>query len=117
MSAKETTENFWAAWNTFVWPEIQPVAYRLYYNEDGSPDVYTMEDLLGNYIEVSQEIYISSPGNVRVVDGELQIIPVKKTVQKLTPNQQSGALCDPRDVCVITTDKGIFWNIQDHEIH
>jgi hypothetical protein len=116
MGAKETTENFWAVWQNFEWPEIKPVSYRLYYHEDGSPDFYTMEDLPGDYIEVSQEVYINSPRNVRVVDGELQIMPVRKTVQKLIPNQRSGTRCDTRDVCVVVDDGGTFWSRQDYEI-
>ena len=117
MSAKETTENFWKIWNDFQWPDPKPPEFRLYYHEDGSPIIYTMEDLPGQYIEVDREIYLHCPMNVRVVDGKLQIIPAKKTVQKLMPNQQLGTRCDPRDICIVVRDCGIFWSMQDHEIN
>lgn len=118
MSAEKTTENFWKAWNGFVWPEIRPVQYRLYYKSDGSPLVYSMEDSPGDWIEVSQQIYIAAPWNVRVVDGELKIIPIAKTYHKLRPSDH-GVACDPRDVCVIVSESSsakICWSLQSHEI-
>ena len=116
MSAKETTENFWRVWNTFEWPEIKPACYRLYYHEDGSP-VYTMEDLPGTWIEVSQQTYVTAPANVRVVAGELRIIPQVKTYKKLQPSDR-GTACDPRDVCVPVEDARprTYWNSKTHEI-
>jgi hypothetical protein len=117
MSAEETTENFWRAWKEFVWPEPQPLQYRLYYNADGSPRVYTMEDLSGDWIEVSQQIYVTAPWNVRVVDGELKIIPVVEACHKLRPGDH-GVACDPRDVCVIVSDSlpKTYWSLKSHEI-
>jgi hypothetical protein len=117
MSAEETTKNFWDVWRNFQWPEIKPACYRLYYHEDGSPNIYTMEDLPGAWIEVSQQIYVTAPENVRVVAGELQIIPLVKTHHKLQPSD-SGTACDPRDVCVIADDTGprTYWNLTTYEI-
>ena len=117
MSAQQTTENFWQVWNSFVWPETQPAQYRLYYHADGSPDVYTMEDLPGAWIEVSHQIYIASPWNVRVIDGELKIIPMVKTYHKLRPGDH-GVACDPRDVCVIVSESSpkTCWSLQSYEI-
>ena len=113
MSAQETTENFWRVWNNFVWPEPEPIQYRLYYNPDGSPRIYTMENLPGAWIEVSQQIYITAPWNVRVVNGELEIIPVIKTYHKLRPGNH-GVACYPRDVCVVVSDSlpTTRWNYQ-----
>jgi len=117
MSAEETTRNFWQVWNEFVWPELQPAQYRLYYDADGCPVVYTMEDLPGTWIEVSQQIYITSPWNVRVTDGKLQIIPQVKTCHKLRPSDR-GTACDPRDVCVTVRDTQprTYWDSKTHEI-
>ena len=106
MGDQETTENFWRVWNSFQWPEPKPVFYRCYYLEDGTPDFYTMEDLPGSWIEVTKEVYLLSPRNARVVDGQLQIFEVKKTVTKLKPNQTQGIDCDPRDICLVI-EKGI----------
>lgn len=119
MSAEETTKNFWEAWNNFVWPEIKTVSYRLYYHADGSPDFYTMEDLPGQWIEVSQQVYVSSPRNVRVIDGELRFIPVTKRFQKLQPNKESGIRCDIRDICLVIDQQssGTLWKLEENETH
>lgn len=115
MSAKETTENFWKVWNRFVWPDPAPVTYRLYYHDDGTPDVYTMEDLPGKkYIEVSREIYLASSANVRVEDGQLKITPQRKHTCKLIPRRSSGTPCHPRDVCVVSHSlDSVNWELID----
>lgn len=117
MSAEETTKNFWLVWNNFVWPDPQPVQYRLYYNHDGSPVVYTMEDLPGDWIEVSQQTYVTAPWNVRVTDGKLNVLPVIKTSQKLKPSDH-GIACDPHDVCVVVEESvpNTCWSLRSHEI-
>jgi len=116
MSDQETTDNFWKVWNSYVWPEPQPVTYRLYYHKDGSPHIYTMEDLPGDYIEVTQEIYIAASHNVQVINGELKHIKPKQTVQKLQPCQESGTQCDPRDVCLVVRQNGTVWGTKSHEL-
>jgi hypothetical protein len=118
MMSNETTENFWAVWNTFEWPEPKPVTYRLYYNEDGSPKCYTMDDLPGKYIEVDRETYINHTWNVRVEDGKLRILPITKTVNKLQPSLEDGVSCDPRDICVVINPNQdhIKWSMNTYEV-
>lgn len=94
-----TPEEFWSILHSM--PEPVPVFYRLYYNDDGSPNFYTMEDLPGNFIEVDQETYIHSRMNVKVVDGLLQIIKPTIKINKLAPGQNTGTSCHPHDVCVV----------------
>ena len=112
-----TTENFWKAWIEPVDPP-KPIFYRLYYDSQGHPVCYTMEDLPGTYIEIDQATYAQSSLNVRVVNDQVQIIKKGSMVSKLQPCEQ-GTSCDPRDVCVII-DKHhphTNWNIVTHEIH
>jgi hypothetical protein len=118
MSDQENTENFLEFWRSFQWPEIQPVTYRLYHDEQGRPIIYTMEDLPGTYIEVDQATYIYGSFGVRVVDGKLVTIKPAITAKKLQPSQDQGTPCDPRDVCVVI-DHGAEhqkWNITTNEI-
>jgi hypothetical protein len=120
MGAKETTENFWEVWNNYVWPEPKPASYRLYYKEDGSPDFYTMEDLPGTWIEVPQQIYILSPGNVRVSNGVLKFLPTTECFQKLRPSTEgTGTRCDPRDICMVVDNDcpGTHWKLEENEIY
>jgi len=109
-----TPEEFWATLHAM--PTAIPVFYRLYYNNDGTPICYTMEDLPGEYIEIDQETYAIASYNVRVVNNQLIKINPKKIVQKIIPTNQ-GISCDPRDVCVIIGEEHphIKWSISKHE--
>lgn len=104
---------------TFEWPKSQPAVYRLYYNNDGTPKCYTMEDLAGKYIEVDRETYIAHLWNVRVVDEKLQIIPLAKTTHKLKPNSNQGTCCSVKDVCVVVESykPHIKWNMTINETY
>lgn len=117
--SNETTENFLEVMATFVWPDPVPVFYRLYYNDDGTPKCYSMEDLPGKYIEVDRETYISHLWNVRVVDEKLTIIPPAIVVNKLVPNTHAGVHCDTRDVCVVVgpDQPHINWTKATYETH
>jgi hypothetical protein len=101
--SNETTENFLKVMSEFVWPDPVAIPFRLYYNEDGTPNCYTMEDLPGKYIEIDRDAYIAHRWNVRVVDDQLQIIPPAVTVQKLVPNNITGTACHPQDVCIVVS--------------
>ena len=92
-----TDQEFWAALSNM--PEPKPVSWRLYYDDQGAPVCYSMEDLAGNYIDVDAETYALAPANVRVVDGKIRYISTATTA-KLMPGS-TGVCCDPRDVAVV----------------
>lgn len=119
MSDQQTTDNFWQVWNTFEWPPVAVIFYRLYYNEDGSPKCYTMEDLPGKYVEIDQETYLACPWNVKVVNGKLEIITPASVVHKLKPNIEDGITCSPRDVCVVvdSDQPHVKWSMTNNEIY
>jgi len=117
MSGQETTENFLQVWNSFTWPDPVPVSYRCYYQDDGTVDFYAMEDLPGNYIEVDQQTYVLAHKPARVVDGRLEIIKPKTTVQKLKPTTGTGTQCHLKDVSVVVDANGTYWNYQTNEIN
>jgi hypothetical protein len=116
--SNETTENFWKVWNEFKWPDPVPASYRLYYNDDGTPKCYTMEDMPDKYIEVDAETFARRPWNVRVDNEKLIIIDPVVTVQKLQSNKDLGTPCHPQDVCVIVSknQSHTLWNKQTNEI-
>ena len=116
MSDRETTDNFLAVWNSFEWPEIKEPEYRCYYRDDGWVEIYTMEALPGNYICIDRETYVLSPAPARVVDGQLTVIKPRVAVQKLQPTDHTGTQCHPRDITVVVSDRGVFWNQQQNEI-
>jgi hypothetical protein len=112
-----TPEEFWAILHST--PEPKPVFYRLYYSDDGTPIIYTMEDLPGNYIEVDQPTYALTPFNVKVIDSKLVYIKPVITVKKLQPVDSDGTACDPRDVCVVVDpdQAHIKWTMVKNELN
>ena len=109
-----TEEEFWKI--LLDVPEPKPIFYRLYYNDDGTPIVYTMEDLPGKYIEIDQPTYARSAVNVKVINGKIVEVVPRQYVQKLTPSDQ-GTPCHPTNVCVVvnTTDSHIKWRKTTNE--
>lgn len=104
MSAEETTKNFWAVWNSFVWPEIRTAEPRLYYSDDGSPINYTMEDLPGQYITITSLEFMARRWDVKVIDGQLHpnIAPIRS--DRLVKDPASGTPCHPQDITLIVSD-------------
>ena len=113
----ETTENLLSSMATFDWPDPAPVFFRLYYNDDGTPLMYSMEDHPGKYIEIDAETFAIRSFNVRVVDQKLVHIQPRTLVHKLKP-ADGGTACDPRDVCVIVDQKqpNTKWKVTKNEI-
>jgi hypothetical protein len=111
-----TEEEFWSILQAI--PDPIPVFYRLYYNNTGSPIIYSMEHLPGNYIEVDQSTYVLAPFNVQVINGKLVYIKPVVTVKKLQPSID-GTACDPRDICIVvnTDQPHTNWTIVNNEIN
>lgn len=82
-------------------PEPKPIFYRLYYNEQGQPLFYTMEDLPGTYIEVDHATYQLNSFSVRVVNGKIKKISTTVT-ERLVPSEQ-GTPCHPDNVAIVVS--------------
>ena len=95
-----TPEQFWSILHNM--PEPKPVFYRLYYDADGMPLFYSMEDRPGTYIEIDQATFARGATNVRVRDGKLIEI-TWATTTKLVPGN-SGSPCHPDNVAVIVAE-------------
>ena len=108
-----TPEEFWSILHYM--PEPNPVFYRLYYNADGVPLFYSMEDCPGTYIEIDQETFARGASNVRVRDGKLIEI-TWATTTKLVPGN-SGSPCHPDNVAVIVAEDQphIRWSKKTYE--
>ena len=105
-----TPEEFWSILHNM--PEPEPVFWRLYYNDAGEPVCYSMEDLLGNYIEIDAETFGLAPANVRVVNGHLKYITTR-TSEKIVPSN-TGIQCHPQNVAVVVTQNGTPWSKQTY---
>lgn len=105
----DTTENFFKAWAEWDRQEPNPVFFRLYYDEQGSPVVYSMENLPGTYIEVDQATYTKNSYQVQVINNKLIHIDHSQVYNKLQPGD-SGTWCHPQDVSVVVnTEPNTKW--------
>jgi hypothetical protein len=108
-----TPEEFWAILHAM--PEPKPVFWKLYYDADGKPIQYSMEDLPGTYIDVDPITYAHANMNVRVRDGKLVEI-TWLTTKKLVPGN-TGLPCHPNNVAVVVAEDQPHtkWRKQTHE--
>lgn len=100
-------------WKEFSWPEPYPIFYRLYHDEHGNPIVYTMEDLPGKYVEITQEQYALRDHRVRVIAGE--IVSVVSNISSKLVKSRHGTPCHPNNVAltVETTEPHQCWSLKD----
>jgi hypothetical protein len=99
-------------------PPVKQPSYRIYYNEDGRPTSYTVDDLPGNYIEVDAETYVNGDRNIRIVNGKIEKIRQPVVVAKLTP-AVLGISCHPDNVAVVvdSTQPHTKWSLKHREIY
>jgi hypothetical protein len=96
-------------------PEPLLPFFRLYYDEQGMPLFYSMEDRPGTYIEITPEEFYKGATNVRVRDGRLVEV-TWATTTKLVPGN-SGSPCHPDNVAVIVAEDQphIRWSKKTYE--
>ena len=98
----DNTEIFQDFWKNYTWPEQAPVFYRLYYDDLGHPITYSMDELPGNYIDITPEQLVRAEQNVLVKNGKIiEVAP--PAPPKLQKSDVHGTCCDPRDVAVVVT--------------
>ena len=107
-----TEHEFWAILHAM--PEPQPVFWRLYYDTEGKPITYSMEDLPGTYINVSAEAYAQASHDVRVHDGQLK--ELKRLSYKLVPSD-TGTPCYPDNVAIVVdeTEPHQRWSMKTYD--
>ena len=99
-------------------PPVEQPSYRIYYDDNGRPTCYTVEDLPGNYIEVDVAIYTDCDRNIRIVDGRIEKIKQPVMVAKLTPSD-AGISCHPDNVAVVVdhAQPHTKWSLKHREIY
>lgn len=111
----QTTENFIEVFENLTPWEPPRVFFRLYYDANGCPITYTMDDLPGDYIEIDAQTYALQPRDVKIVNGKLIFVNTK-TSQKLTPSN-IGTPCHVHDVCVVVPKQlpNTKWNLTNYD--
>ena len=99
----DTHDNFFATWRSFSWPDPPQISHRLYHDDQGRPQFYSMEDLPGTYIEVDAATYAEAPHDVVVRDGRLIRLEPRVVVHKLCPDTDQGTCCHPSSICVVVS--------------
>jgi hypothetical protein len=102
-------EEFWAALTP---TEPKPILYRLYYDDQGRPLFYSQEDLPGNYIDITREVYVNPPTHIKVVNNSMVVLDTS-IVKRLYP-AKTGIPCHPEDVSVVVekTKPNIKWSLR-----
>lgn len=88
--------------------------YRLYYNSDGTPRFYSMEEHDCAFIEVDLSTFETGRYDIIVVNGKIKSL-TENTISKLvisTERTDTAACCDPTDVTIIVgqNQKHILWD-------
>ena len=110
----ENTRNFLDFWSTYTWPETKPVFFRLYHDDAGYPICYSMEDLPGNYLEITAEQYAESNYRVRVQNGKI-IKQQNARTSKLVPSL-IGITCCLEDVTIVTDEElNQKWKLKNYD--
>jgi len=111
MNNNEIFEDFWA---NYIWHEPAPIFYRLYYNDQGIPIAYSMEDMPGKYIDITPEQFAASNPHVRVKNGQI-LKPVAYAVSKLTP-AADGTPCAVDNVTIVATvQPNQKWKLKNYD--
>jgi hypothetical protein len=110
----ENTRNFLNFWNNYTWSKVKPVFFRLYHDNQGYPVCYSMEDLPGQYIEITAEQYAESSDRVVVRNGQLIRLYQART-SKLIP-AESGTPCHPTDITIVVdAEPNQKWKLKNYD--
>jgi hypothetical protein len=109
-----TTTNFFKAIAEHKDPPKQKIFFRLYYDKKtGALISYSMEDLDGDYIEITAEEFAIANPNVYVKNGEIK---ERKLLNygKMKPSDDGFAVC-PTDISLVDPDSTTYWKFQTDE--
>jgi hypothetical protein len=105
---------FWQAVQAHNWqqPE-QTLEFRLYYDDQGQPVCYSMEDLPGKYITIDRTTFDQARCDVLVKHGKIVKIN-NPTSWKLAASNEENYACHAQDVTVIVPVEHAqrrFWKV------
>lgn len=88
--------------------------YRLYYNKQtGEPIAYTMEELEGDYIEVTAEQYAQGRYDLVIRNGIIERLIDSVSWTKLVPSN-AGTGCRADNVMIVEPNSNTKWGIKTY---
>lgn len=96
---------------------MQPVEFRLYYDNEGSVLFYTCEKPAGQYIVIDSSIYAECRTDIKIVDGKILRNP--NSVFSQLVQAVNGIACAKQDISIIVTDDYedvSTWDIKLHTV-
>lgn len=88
--------------------------FRLYYNDDGTPKFYSMEELDGNYIEIDQSVFEASRYDIVVINGKIKSLSenVISKYHLVNDISKTTVTCDSEDITLLTdsTESYKLWD-------
>jgi capsule polysaccharide export protein KpsC/LpsZ len=88
--------------------------YRLYYNSDGTPKYYSMEELEGTFIYVDQQTFQNCRYDIIVVKGVIKSLS-ENTISRYNQVDQETSTTvrtDPTDILLVVgqSNRYILWD-------
>jgi hypothetical protein len=89
--------------------------FRLYYNDDGTPKYYSMEELEGNFIFIERSVFESSRYDIVVINGKIKSLSenIISKYHLVTEQSKSTVMCDSEDISIIV-DKTQSYKLWDY---
>lgn len=92
----------------------QESKYRLYYNPNGSPRYYSMENLEGTFIYVDQQTFENCRYDIQVINGKIRSLS-ENIVSKYRPaltESETTIRTDSTDISIVVSqsDDFILWD-------
>ena len=88
--------------------------YRLYYNSDGTPKYYSMEELEGTFIYVDQQTFQNCRYDIVVIKGVIKSLSENMISRYNQVDQETTTTVrtDPTDILLVVgqSDSYILWD-------
>ena len=88
--------------------------FRLYYNDDGTPKYYSMEELDGNFIEIDKSVFEASRYDIVVINGKIKSLSenVISKYHLVNDISKTTVMCDSEDITLLTdsTESYKLWD-------
>lgn len=109
MNDRELAELF----NSIISNTSKELEFRLYYDAEGNPIAYSSEDLPGNYLVVTQELYAEGRYDIKIIDGEIIPLSGFTYYNKIVPSD-SGIACRADNALIVDPESDCTWGIKTY---